>query len=467
MKRIILTSLLVVVFCGVSAQAAVLFEDEFDGNGHGYNPNAATAQSGDYDWVDFGNRMTASDISIGIEGYTTASGGTESVLAGASGAEQNDPQIRSDFSIGLPDAYFVTDIVLRVRADLDDNGVFDDTLTEADVDVFFGNFTYVVPGAGNATNAGNQNFDGLTGFTSTLTSEANGWHVFSYSCDQGRLGSIRSLRIDPVNNLPGRSFEVDYILITNGPTGARNPGPFDGEEHVELSEMLTWNKGPLDPNVTGFWVYFSQNANDLDTQVPVFAALAGSGGSYDPTLAQDTTYYWRVDEQRNNLPYGDPGNIKGAVWSFVTVGPAPVVTKFDNVLTARDLLPATLAATITDMDSNVASVVFSCDDPNVILQNQNTDLYAPTIELDLIPGGLEGDYVVTITVTDVHSNVAVDTADVDIFDNACEAAQFASGWHGFSGFDYDKNCKVDLGDLATFAQAWLDNRTLQSQESYE
>ncbi len=42
MKRIILTSLLVVVFCGVSAQASILFEDEFDGTGHGYNPNAST-----------------------------------------------------------------------------------------------------------------------------------------------------------------------------------------------------------------------------------------------------------------------------------------------------------------------------------------------------------------------------------------------------------------------------------------
>jgi len=204
----------IVIFGAVAAQADTLFLEEFDGNNKGYNVNSATAVSGG-DWVDFGNRLTTSDIS-GIEGYTTAGTG-ESVLAGASGAGQNDPQIRSDFSIGFADAGDITSISVRIRVDLNDNGVFDDTLAESNVDLAFGNFTYVVPGAGNTPNAGNQNFNGLAGFTSTKIDEANGWTIFSYTCAVDRLGSLRSLRLDPVNNGPGASYEVDYISIQGIP----------------------------------------------------------------------------------------------------------------------------------------------------------------------------------------------------------------------------------------------------------
>ena len=147
----------IVIFGALVAQAGILVLEEFDGNNLGYNVNSATAVSGDWDWVDFGNRLTTSDIS-GIEGYTTAGTG-ESVLAGASGGGQNDPQIRSDFSIGFADAGDITNISVRIRVDLNDNGIFDDTLAESNVDLAFGNATYDVPGAGNTANAGNQNFD--------------------------------------------------------------------------------------------------------------------------------------------------------------------------------------------------------------------------------------------------------------------------------------------------------------------
>mgnify|MGYP001571741790 CR=1 FL=1 len=204
-----------VIFGALAAQADVLFLEEFDGNNKGYNVNSATAVSGG-DWVDFGNRIAASDIGTSIEGYTTAGTG-ESVLAGASGAGQNDPQIRSDFSIGFADAGDITSISVRIRVDLNDNGIFDDTLAESNVDLAFGNATYVVPKAGNTANAGNQNFDGLAGFTSTKIDEANGWTIFSYTCEVDRLGSMRSLRLDPINNNPGTSYEVDYISIQGIP----------------------------------------------------------------------------------------------------------------------------------------------------------------------------------------------------------------------------------------------------------
>ena len=71
---------------------ATLFVEEFDGNTNGYNSDSTTAAAGDNDWVDFSNRMTS-------DSYAVASGGTESVLASTSAS--NDPQVRSDFALGL------------------------------------------------------------------------------------------------------------------------------------------------------------------------------------------------------------------------------------------------------------------------------------------------------------------------------------------------------------------------------
>jgi hypothetical protein len=77
---------------GLSAQT-VLFEEQFDGT-IGYNPDSATALSGDGDWVDFSNRITDPFSGNPLsEGYATAVGGSETVVTGK--ANHNDPQLAS------------------------------------------------------------------------------------------------------------------------------------------------------------------------------------------------------------------------------------------------------------------------------------------------------------------------------------------------------------------------------------
>lgn len=190
-----------------SVFGAVLYEEQFDGNTNGFNPVSTTASVGDNEWVDFANRIAS-------DSYTTATLGTESVLAGVSNS--NDPQVRSDFGFGIAKAD-VRSMVLRIRVDSDQNGIFDDTLTAATISLFFGTTSYVNPGA---TNIGDTNF---SPGTPTLTAENDGWTTYTYSFPTGITAganpTIESIRIDPANGVAGNgdAFEIDSFQINGVP----------------------------------------------------------------------------------------------------------------------------------------------------------------------------------------------------------------------------------------------------------
>ncbi|MEP4079386.1 PEP-CTERM sorting domain-containing protein [Haloferula sp.] len=192
-----------------ATQGAVLYSEEFDGNTNGYNVNSTTAMVGDNDWVDFSNRINSDSL-------TTASGGSESVLAGTSAS--NDPQVRSDFGFGI-DKADVESFVLRIRIDKDNANGFDDTLVNGDFTVFWGSTSYVNPGA---TNIGDTNFN--LGNPTTLVTQSNGWHLATWNIPVGGLTAganpnLESARIDPTNLAAGNgdSWEIDYFTINGVP----------------------------------------------------------------------------------------------------------------------------------------------------------------------------------------------------------------------------------------------------------
>ncbi|WP_325100907.1 PEP-CTERM sorting domain-containing protein [Haloferula rosea] len=187
---------------------ATLYLEEFDGNTNDYNADSATATTSG-DWVDFSNRMSS-------DSYTTASGGTETVLAGVSAS--NDPQVRSDFGFGI-DKTIVTAFALRLRIDSDGNSSFDDSLTSADFSVFWGTSSYGTPGATNVADTNNS-----LGAPSSLVAQSDGWHLATWTIPSGGLtaganSTIESLRIDPTNGSAGNgdSFEIDYFRIDGVP----------------------------------------------------------------------------------------------------------------------------------------------------------------------------------------------------------------------------------------------------------
>lgn len=142
-ERRLLVALGLLVSANVALSQTVLYEEQFDGAGNGYNPDSTTAMLGDADWVDFGNGILPNFE--GNEGYFTAVGGTESVLTGSSNS--GDPQIRTDFAVGIPKAN-VGRIEIRARVDVDKNNAFEsgDVLTAGAISLFWGTNAYVFPG---------------------------------------------------------------------------------------------------------------------------------------------------------------------------------------------------------------------------------------------------------------------------------------------------------------------------------
>jgi len=128
-------------------------------------------------------------------------------------------------------------------------------------------------------------------------------------------GTTYYWRIDEVEADGTTIHEGDVWSFTAASLTAYDPGPKDGAKWIDIQADLSWAVG-----VTGVShdVYFGTDEN---------AVANGTGGTFkgnqflrtfDPgTLAQNTTYYWRVDEVEQN------GTTKhaGEVWSFTTAGP--------------------------------------------------------------------------------------------------------------------------------------------------
>jgi len=96
------------------------------------------------------------------------------------------------------------------------------------------------------------------------------------------------------------------------PDTAYNPNPADGATGVATNVVLRWTAG-LGAKLHS--VYFGDN---LDTVTNAVGRPPLPLTTFNPgPLEQGKTYYWRVDE------LNPPTTVKGKVWSFTTVAPAP------------------------------------------------------------------------------------------------------------------------------------------------
>lgn len=99
---------------------------------------------------------------------------------------------------------------------------------------------------------------------------------------------------------------------------------------------------PFNPRILAHYIYLS-TASD---PTPVYTATVEQTSSTDPqvsygplTLEVGTRYYWRVEEALDDgtgtpRSSGDPNNILGPTWSFVTIAPVPsIITQPSNVVT--------------------------------------------------------------------------------------------------------------------------------------
>ncbi|MHC4620917.1 MAG: hypothetical protein ACYTEQ_24485 [Planctomycetota bacterium] len=117
-------------------------------------------------------------------------------------------------------------------------------------------------------------------------------------------------RIDEINaqgTTTGNVWSFTTEAAPQPPGQASNPNPADSATDVSITADLSWTAGS---NATSHDVYFG-------TSSPGTFQGSQTATSYDPgTMAESTTYYWRIDE------INAVGTTTGAVWSFTT-GTAP------------------------------------------------------------------------------------------------------------------------------------------------
>jgi hypothetical protein len=132
----------------------------------------------------------------------------------------------------------------------------------------------------------------------------------------------------PDGLVPGTTYywcvdevESDGVTIYKGPVWnftvspktAYNPEPFNGLKFEDQNTRLNWAAGL---GATAHYVYFGTSFNDVNN---AGGARSQTSTTYNPSrLAEDTAYYWRVDEFDGTNTY------KGDIWAFRTKPIIPI-----------------------------------------------------------------------------------------------------------------------------------------------
>ncbi|MEN7974096.1 MAG: putative Ig domain-containing protein, partial [Verrucomicrobiota bacterium] len=177
----------------------------------------------------------------------------------------------------------------------------------------------------------------------TVTKTADDDTVQWYALPSGLNGTVYVRVMDAdrsVNNIAQDTIYVDALFIysedsTVAPSSATTPAPAAGAIDVPVNQVLSWTAGSM---AVTHDVYFGTSPS------PAFQ-VSQSNTTYNPgTLANNTIYYWAVDEVNNS------GTTAGTVWSFTTVSAPNTPPQFtaDPVVEANGTENAAYSGTIAD-----------------------------------------------------------------------------------------------------------------------
>lgn len=169
----------------------------------------------------------------------------------------------------------------------------------------------------------------------------------------------------------------DHFTMTKGadanppPGQASSPSPTNISTGVPTSAQLTWNSGS---NGNSHDVYFG-----TDSSFPWVSSQIEN--LHDPgTLANSTTYYWRIDE------VNEFGTTEGDIWNFTTVAtPAPPEEASDPAPTddASNQNSNTTLSWIAGSQANTHDVYFGTDaTPPMVSSQSNTEYDPGTLDPD-------------------------------------------------------------------------------------
>ncbi|MCK5271443.1 MAG: Ig-like domain-containing protein [Sedimentisphaerales bacterium] len=145
--------------------------------------------------------------------------------------------------------------------------------------------------------------------------------VFDVSDVPGAIGNKLGIKFE---NITDTGFiHLDDVQLEMSRLSVYNPAPANEATNVFVGMDITWL---LDESVDYCNVYFGTNPNITSNPKVVNGQTQGKVEIYDPpdNLAEDTTYYWRVDTTIDEV------ESIGSVWSFTTGHESMVLEDFDD-----------------------------------------------------------------------------------------------------------------------------------------
>jgi len=171
-------------------------------------------------------------------------------------------------------------------------------------------------------------------------------------------------RVDEINNAGTTTGVVrSFTTIVAAPGQASNPSPNNGATDVNIDANLSWTAGS---GADSHDVYFG-------TASPGAFQGNQAATTFDPgTMANDTTYYWRIDE------VNAVATTTGPVWNFTTIVAAPSQASNPNPGNgATDIsIDADLSWT-AGTDSTSSDVYFGTSSPGTFQGNQTATTFDP------------------------------------------------------------------------------------------
>jgi len=149
-----------------------------------------------------------------------------------------------------------------------------------------------------------------TTFTASQSSNGTSWTTIGTETISMATNVYIGLAVTSHNGGALCASTIDNVTVTTGgaPGQASNPSPANGATSVAITTDLSWTAGA---GATSHDVYFG-------TTSPGTFRGNQAGTTYDTgTMANNTTYYWRIDEKNAS------GTTTGVVWSFTTIVAAP------------------------------------------------------------------------------------------------------------------------------------------------
>lgn len=183
------------------------------------------------------------------------------------------------------------------------------------------------------------------------------------------------------------------------------PYPGSGQSQVELAPTLQWNgladavdETLLDSNVLKHYVYIDYDNKDEDPNLyyqgeVVVSDWSSRAAAYGPlALTYDQSVSWQVEEGLDNgtgeaYAPGDPNNVLGSIWRFITLKSIPVVPT-NQPLSVRAFPTEAAVFTVNFTSVSAPTVKWFKDD--------NTSVTEITAGTDTVDNN-DGSYTTTLT----------------------------------------------------------------------